>query len=193
MCKLTVLQLKQISGLILFYFEFTLHTVWGGHSVEIHNNSPSLSLSRAQFQVDSCVCTAYRKVDDIPAIPTSNGYPLSASSLALMPHHHAAAALHHHHHHLEAPTSASNGGPGGGGGTAAAATNQPQQQQQQNHAFLFPSEHHGHHHPGTTTTIIHRIDGNTAQALYGSLGAGGHHGGNSVIVVSGAGMFDISR
>lgn len=111
-----------------------------------------------------------------------------------MPHHHAAAALHHHHHHLEAPTSASNGGPGGGGGTAAAATNQPQQQQQQqNHAFLFPSEHHGHHHPGTTTTIIHRIDGNTAQALYGSLGAGGHHGGNSVIVVSGAGMFDISR
>ncbi|KAL1376850.1 hypothetical protein pipiens_004285, partial [Culex pipiens pipiens] len=140
--------------------------------------------------VDSCVCTAYRKVDDIPAIPTSNGYPLSASSLALMPHHHAAAALHHHHHHLEAPTSASNGGPGGGGGTAA-ATNQPQQQQ--NHAFLFPAEHHGHHHPGTTTTIIHRIDGNTAQALYGSLGAGGHHGGNSVIVVSGAGMFDISR
>lgn len=137
------------------------------------------------------MCTAYRKVDDIPTIPTSNGYPLSASSLALMPHHHAAATLHHHHHHLEAAAaaSASNGGPGGGG-TAATA-----QQPQQNHAFLFPSDHHGHHHPGTTTTttIIHRIDGNTAQALYGSLGAGGHHGGNSVIVVSGAGMFDISR
>ncbi|XP_065090858.1 uncharacterized protein Socs36E isoform X2 [Ochlerotatus camptorhynchus] len=155
--------------------------------------SSSRLLKSESEKTDSCICTLYRKVEDLPStVSSNNGYPLSTNPL-MIPHQ----QIRYQHHHLDGSTSNGPGGTIRGGVTAG---------NQQNHGFIFPSvattaagaaashhDLHTHHHPGTatTTTIIHRIDGSAAQALWGT--ATGHPAGNSVIVLSTPGMFDISR
>lgn len=152
--------------------------------------SSSRLLKSESEKTDSCICTLYRKVEDLPStVSSNNGYPLSTNPLVI-PHQ----QIRYQHHHLDGSTS---NGPGGTIRGGAVPGNQ------QNHGFIFPSvattaagaaashhDLHTHHHPGTgtTTTIIHRIDGS---ALWGT--ATGHPAGNSVIVLSTPGMFDISR
>ncbi|XP_058465803.1 putative uncharacterized protein DDB_G0277255 [Malaya genurostris] len=157
----------------------------------VAGSSSSRLLSGESERADSCVCTAYRRVEDLPAfVPTNIDFPMSSNSL-MLPHTHP---MHHHHYHVEAEiaATASNGAGGGGSGLPA---NQP------NHAFLFPpstattapaGHHdwiHAHHHH-RATAIIHRIDRNTAQAL---LGTGAHLAANSVLVVSSPGVSYIAR